>query len=65
MDIGGSGGSFTTSADHFLRMNFLLMWGPYMPFSMWLLKFSSLNFKKFILLNDITDGLFAFFSLLF
>jgi hypothetical protein len=35
--------------------------GPYMPFSMWLLKFSYGNFKKFVLLNVIADGLFAFF----
>ena len=35
--------------------------GPYMPFSMWLLKFSFGNFKKFVLLNVISDGLFAFF----
>lgn len=34
--------------------------GPYMPFSMWLLKISFGNFKKFILLNVIADGLFAF-----
>ncbi|MED4207239.1 hypothetical protein P4634_25200 [Neobacillus mesonae] len=34
--------------------------GPYMPLSMWLLKFSYGNFKKFILLNAIADGLFAF-----
>jgi hypothetical protein len=34
--------------------------GPYMPFSMWLLKFSYGNFKKFVLLNVIADGLFAF-----
>ncbi|MEH7418663.1 hypothetical protein V7266_25710 [Neobacillus drentensis] len=34
--------------------------GPYMPFSMWLLEFSYGNFKKFILLNAISDGLFAF-----
>jgi hypothetical protein len=35
--------------------------GPYMPFSMWLLKISYGNFKKFVLLNVISDGLFAFF----
>src|SRR3954454_11759286 len=35
--------------------------GPYMPFSMWLLKFSYGNFKKFILLNVMADGLFVFF----
>jgi hypothetical protein len=34
--------------------------GPYMPLSLWLLKFSFGNFKKFILLNAIADGLFAF-----
>lgn len=34
--------------------------GPYMPISMWLLKYSYGNFKKFIALNAIFDGLFAF-----
>ncbi|MEH7158793.1 hypothetical protein [Neobacillus drentensis] len=34
--------------------------GPYMPVSMWLLKISYGNFKKFVLLNAIADGLFAF-----
>jgi hypothetical protein len=34
--------------------------GPYMPLSMWILKYSYGNFKKFILLNVISDGLFAF-----
>ena len=34
--------------------------GPYMPISMWLLKISYGNFKKFVLLNVISDGLFAF-----
>jgi hypothetical protein len=34
--------------------------GPYMPVSMWLLKFAYGNFKKFVLLNIISDGLFAF-----
>jgi len=35
--------------------------GPYMPISMWLLKFSYGNFKKFVFLNAIADGFFAFF----
>jgi hypothetical protein len=35
--------------------------GPYLPLSMWLLKFSYGNFKKFVLLNAIADGVFAFF----
>ncbi|WP_338786065.1 hypothetical protein [Metabacillus sp. FJAT-53654] len=34
--------------------------GPYMPLSLWLLKLSYGNFKKFVLLNVIADGLFAF-----
>jgi hypothetical protein len=34
--------------------------GPYMPMSMWFLKFSYGNFKKFILINTIANGLFAF-----
>jgi hypothetical protein len=34
--------------------------GPYMPLSMWLLKLSYGNFKKFVLLNVIADGMFAF-----
>lgn len=34
--------------------------GSYMPLSMWLLKISYGNFKKFVLLNAIADGLFAF-----
>ncbi len=34
--------------------------GPYMPLSMWILKYSYGNFKKFWLLNLIADGLFAF-----
>ena len=33
---------------------------PYMPLSMWLLKLSYGNFKKFLGLNAIADGLFAF-----
>jgi hypothetical protein len=34
--------------------------GPYMPLSMWLLKFSYGNIKKFITLNALADGVFAF-----
>lgn len=34
--------------------------GPYMPVSMWLLKLSYGNFKKFVLVNAVADGLFAF-----
>lgn len=34
--------------------------GPYMPLSMWILKFSFGNFKKFVLLNVFSNGLFAF-----
>ena len=34
--------------------------GPYMPMSMWILKFSYGNFKKFVLMNVIANGFFAF-----
>ena len=34
--------------------------GPYMPLSMWILKISYGKFKKYVLLNVIADGLFAF-----
>ena len=34
--------------------------GPYMPLSLWILKISYGNFKKFVILNVISDGLFAF-----
>ncbi|MBM6616561.1 hypothetical protein [Bacillus suaedaesalsae] len=44
----------------FLRDELPFSIGPYMPLSMWLLKFSYGNFKKYILLNVIADGLFAF-----
>ena len=34
--------------------------GPYMPIVMWILKFSYGNFKKFVVINIIADGIFAF-----
>lgn len=34
--------------------------GPYMPMSMWILKLSYGNIKKFLLLNVVADGMFAF-----
>ncbi|MBB5172403.1 hypothetical protein [Texcoconibacillus texcoconensis] len=34
--------------------------GPYMPLSMWILKYSYGNFKKFALLNALVNGIFAF-----
>ncbi|MDN3018982.1 hypothetical protein PH210_22680 [Paenibacillus sp. BSR1-1] len=44
----------------FLRDELPFAIGPYMPLSMWILKYSYGNFKKFVLLNVISDGLFAF-----
>jgi hypothetical protein len=44
----------------FIRDELPFSIGPYMPLSMWLLKLSFGNFKKFILLNGIVDGIFAF-----
>lgn len=45
----------------FIRDELPFSIGPYMPLSMWLLKFSNGNFKKFVLMNVIFDGVFAFF----
>lgn len=33
--------------------------GPYMPISMWVLKYSYGNFAKFLMLNALFDGMFA------
>jgi hypothetical protein len=44
----------------FIKDELLFSVGPYMPLSMWLLKLSFGNFKKFVLLNVIADGMFAF-----
>ncbi|KAA0546236.1 hypothetical protein FZW96_16115 [Bacillus sp. BGMRC 2118] len=44
----------------FLRDELPFSIGPYMPLSMWLLKISYGNFKKYLALNVIADGLFAF-----
>jgi hypothetical protein len=44
----------------FLRDELPFSVGPYMPLSMWILKYSYGNFKKYVLLNVISDGLFAF-----
>ncbi len=34
--------------------------GPYIPMSMWILKYSFGNFKKFVLVNAVFNGFFAF-----
>ncbi|KKK36734.1 hypothetical protein WQ57_17920 [Mesobacillus campisalis] len=45
----------------FLRDELPFSIGPYMPLSMWLLKISYGNFKKFIFLNAVADSIFAFY----
>jgi hypothetical protein len=52
---------FYNKRESFLRDELPFSIGPYMPLSMWLLKISYGNFKKFIMLNAIADGIFAFF----
>jgi hypothetical protein len=52
--------TFYDKRKSFLKNELPFSVGPYMPLSMWLLKFSYGNFKKFLLLNVIADGLFAF-----
>ncbi|WP_062105399.1 hypothetical protein [Bacillus niameyensis] len=44
----------------FLRDELPFTLGPYFPISMWMLKLSYGNFKKFVVLNAVGDGLFAF-----
>nr|WP_062049572.1 hypothetical protein [Bacillus sp. JCM 19034] len=44
----------------FLRDELPFTIGPYMPISMWFLKYSFGNFKKFVFINAIANGLFAF-----
>ncbi|OCA81622.1 hypothetical protein A8F94_22410 [Bacillus sp. FJAT-27225] len=44
----------------FFKDEFPFSIGPYMPLSMWILKFSYGNFRRFVLLNAVADGLFAF-----
>lgn len=34
--------------------------GPYIPISIWILKYSYGNFKKFVLINGVANALFAF-----
>ncbi|GAE37431.1 hypothetical protein [Halalkalibacter akibai] len=34
--------------------------GPYIPLSMWILKYSYGNFKKFVVINAVANGFFAF-----
>ncbi|WP_079505213.1 hypothetical protein [Mesobacillus jeotgali] len=52
---------FYNKRKSFLRDELPFSIGPYMPLSMWLLKISYGNFKKFAILNAIADGIFAFF----
>jgi hypothetical protein len=52
---------FYNKRKSFLRDELPFSIGPYMPLSMWLLKISYGNFKKYIMLNAIADGIFAFF----
>jgi hypothetical protein len=51
---------FYDKGKSFLRDELPFSVGPYMPISMWLLKLSDGNFKKFVLQNVIVDGIFAF-----
>lgn len=51
---------FYDKPKNFLKDELPFSIGPYMPLSMWLLKLSFGNFKKFLFLNVIADGIFAF-----
>jgi hypothetical protein len=51
---------FYDKRDSFIKNELPFSIGPYMPMSIWLLKYSYGNFKKFVGLNVIADGVFAF-----
>ena len=44
----------------FIRDELIFDIGPYVPLSIWILKFSYGNFKKFVLINAFANGVFAF-----
>jgi len=47
----------------FLRDELPFDIGPYMPMSLWILKHSYGNFKKYALINAIANGVFAFIGM--
>jgi hypothetical protein len=49
----------------FIRDELPFDMGPYFPMSLWFLKFSYGNFKKYVLINVIANGIFAFLFLPF
>lgn len=51
---------FYEKKHNFIRDELPFDIGPYMPISMWILKFSFGNFKKFVLLNVFVNGFFTF-----
>lgn len=51
---------FYDKRNSFIKNELPFSIGPYMPMSIWLLKYSYGNFKKFVGLNIIADGVFAF-----
>ncbi|WP_062350159.1 hypothetical protein [Bacillus kwashiorkori] len=53
--------SFYSKRKSFLTNELPFSIGPYMPLSMWILRFTFGNFKKFIFVNAIFDGIFAYF----
>ncbi|MFC4321386.1 hypothetical protein [Litchfieldia salsa] len=51
---------FYDKPKNFLRDELPFDIGPYVPASMWILKYTYGNFKKFVLVNGIFDAIFAF-----
>lgn len=51
---------FYDKKDAFYKDELPFSIGPYMPLSMWILKYTYGNFKKFIIVNAIADAIFAF-----
>ncbi|WP_078551960.1 hypothetical protein [Bacillus alkalicellulosilyticus] len=51
---------FNDKPKSFIRDELPFDIGPYIPLSMWILKFSYGNFKKYVVTNVIANGVFAF-----
>ena len=51
---------FNDKPKSFIRNELPFSLGPFLPGSMWILKFTYGNLKKFLLLNAIVDSFFAF-----
>ena len=55
--------AFYEKKKSFLRDELPFDIGPYLPMSLWILKYSYGNFKKYIFMNAVANGIFAFIGM--